>query len=516
MNYLFELAGILNKNKLKASGLWNVLLEPGSKMELLYDLVHDGRAQTDEEAAALLYGNIDTMQRLHSLKNKLKDRLIDGLYLLDVKEQAYTDRQRAFFECNKNWAAVQVLMARNLRQTGLDVLEKILRQSLRFEFTELALNATRLLRLHYGSLEGNERKYQQINARHRLLEQLWMRENRAEELYALLTMQFVQSKSNKPEIAELARQYYEEVKPWLRESKAFKLHLLGRLIQITIYTASNEYQQTMSLCEEAISFFNKKPYNSGLPLQVFYYQLIVCYIQLREFEKGQALIHQIEGYFEEGSFNWFKLQELFFLLAMHSGQYADGAAVCNRILRHSGLGNQPAHVQEMWKIYEAYVQYLIRTGNISGAEMGKQAGKFKLSKFLNEIPVFSKDKRGMNIPILIIQILFLLSEHKYDQCIERMEAIEKYCSRYLKQNETYRSSIFIRLLIQVPLASFHKEGVFRKTEKLLNKLQEAPLELANQTHEIEIIPYEVLWGLAVRHLDRKFFASPYESRLEAS
>ena len=36
--------------------------------------------------------------------------------------------------------------------------------------------------------------------------------------------------------------------------------------------------------------------------------------------------------------------------------------------------------------------------------------KFKLGRFLNELPSFSKDKRGANIDILIIQILIFLLE----------------------------------------------------------------------------------------------------------
>ena len=129
--------------------------------------------------------------------------------------------------------------------------------------------------------------------------------------------------------------------------------------------------------------------------------------------------------------------------------------------------------------------------------------KFKINKFMHEIPLFSKDKRGMNISILIIQILYSLSEKKYEETLTRIDGIEKYCSRYLKENDTFRSNCFIKMLLQLPLASFHREAVARKKEKLLKMLKDVSLEVANQTHEIEIIPYEQLWEMTISSLELK-------------
>ena len=42
---------------------------------------------------------------------------------------------------------------------------------------------------------------------------------------------------------------------------------------------------------------------------------------------------------------------------------------------------------------------MVDTGNIELKEDDKIFNKFKLGRFLNETPIYSKDKRGMNIPI---------------------------------------------------------------------------------------------------------------------
>lgn len=61
------------------------------------------------------------------------------------------------------------------------------------------------------------------------------------------------------------------------------------------------------------------------------------------------------------------------------------------------------------------------------------------------------------------------------------------------------------MLLQIPHCGFHKAGVERKTSKYLNRLQTMPLDVAKQSHEIEIIPYEELWELVIDSLENKFF-----------
>ena len=60
--------------------------------------------------------------------------------------------------------------------------------------------------------------------------------------------------------------------------------------------------------------------------------------------------------------------------------------------------------------------------SLNEKEEGK---KFRVSRYANDVPIFSKDKQGLNVPILISQIALLLQEKKYNIVIDRMEAIGK-------------------------------------------------------------------------------------------
>jgi hypothetical protein len=503
MRDLIELSNLLNKTKLKSSGILDIILEPDSKMQQLYDAIVSARVRSDDDALSWLLESDEDASKLPNLKNKLKDRMLDSVFLLDFKEPGFSDRQRALFECYKKWAAAMILVMRNAKVSGIDLLEKLLRHTIKYEITELTCDILRVLRIHYSTNSGDLKKYEIARDQLHYYQEVWQMENQAEDFYNELIIRYVNSKATKMEVSEQAKVYYAIIKPHLEKCESYKLQIFGRMIQIFAYSSLNDYVTTARLCEEAVAFFDKKSYDSGFPLQVFYYNLITCYLQLREFEKGQAIIGRCQSLVEAGSFNWFKLQELFFLLAMHTAHYETAAQVLNGAMDNPHFENQSFQITEIWKIYHAYVHFLIKIDKLPSEVFSSQrVAKFKLSKFLNEIPVFSKDKRGMNIPILVIQILYALADRDYQQSLDRIESIEKYCSRYLKQNDTFRSNCFIKMLLQIPIYSFHRERVTRHTQKLYQQLCSVPTEVANQTYEIEIIPYETLWQMTISALEK--------------
>ncbi len=157
--------------------------------------------------------------------------------------------------------------------------------------------------------------------------------------------------------------------------------------------------------------------------------------------------------------------------------------------------------KEIWIIYEMFTNYLITQNKIT-AENNRSV-KIRLGKFLNEVPAYSKEKRGLNIPILIIQVLIYIQQKQYGKAIDRIDALEKYCSRHLKKENDFRSNCFIKMILELSKSGFHPVATTRKAEKLFQKLKAHPLDVPNQSHSIEIIPYETLWEIAIGSLDKK-------------
>ncbi len=227
---------------------------------------------------------------------------------------------------------------------------------------------------------------------------------------------------------------------------------------------------------------------------------LACYIQLKNFEQGRDVALKCRKCIPKGTFNWFNTENLFITLAFHSKHYQEAYLIFNNAINNSRFRFLTPQVKELWQICGMYIHYLILLGFITPKETDKRFNKIRLGKFLNTVPKHAKEKRRMNIPILIIHILFLLYKQEYDSVITRMEAIEKYCSRYLKNDTNFRSNCFIKLLLQIPKSNFHVVAVKRNTKKYWDKLLSVPLETANQTHEIEILPYEDLWEFVLQSL----------------
>ena len=509
MNELRELAGIVNKNKLKAvAHVTAKAFLPGPMALKLYDLVAENKVKTDEEAIAILFpGKVkNAVQPYQRIKNALWEYLIQMLLVIDPALPQYNTRQRSFFECHKKWAAIKILIGRNAHRSTIAVANDIYKVTRKYDFTEVALDVARSMRLYYGSIEGDLKKYALYSKEVAQLEENFRYENLAEYHYTDLIIGFVNSKAAQKNVHLEAARLFKQIEPGLHLYHSYRLHFMGRLLEILIYSSINDHKNTVVVCDKAIRFFESKSYTANVPLQAFLYQEMVCYLQLRDYDRGRAAATRGLSLLQEGSFNWFKYQELLVFLTFHTGKYQDAFEIYKVTVKHRRFASLPASIQQIWKIFEAYLYYL-REGNLLLPEEDEKAmiSRFRMARFLNETPLYNRDKRGLNIPILIFQILFLILTKRYDETIDRIEAIEKYTTRYLKKDDNLRSNCFIKMLLQIALAGFHKAAVTRYADKYIKMLHKAPLDFANQSHDIEIVPYERLWELAVDSLSNTVY-----------
>lgn len=68
--------------------------------------------------------------------------------------------------------------------------------------------------------------------------------------------------------------------------------------------------------------------------------------------------------------------------------------------------------------------------------------------------------------------------------------------------EVFNNRPFLKIRLNIPLGQFDRKIIEEKAGRDLAKLKMLPLQVANQTSEIETIPYEDLWVLALDSLDQ--------------
>ncbi len=499
MNVLSELVQVINSHKVKCLGVIGKTSPKKSLPQEFYELLSRSEVQSDLEAEQVFQSMYHFDYNYPAVRKRLIERLINTIFVIDVKQPQYDDYQRAYYNCWKKLAAAKILLGKSANDSAIEILHRTLKQARQHEFTEIIVEVTRILRLHYGSREGDISKFNRYNKLFKSYDTVLKLENIAEEYFVSLTAQYINKKSNGLKIYRASMQCLDELCCFLEKQQSYKLHLLSRLIANIAYCSAGQYQLAIENCQAAITFFQTGKYRSKQALQIFLHQLLACFLHQKNFIEGDKVVRKLGQYQQAGSINWFSSQHTLLLLALHNQDYEQAYSIYSLLSNHKRFRYLPKPLLEKFRIVYAYFHYLSAQGKIQVLQAGYS--KFRLGKFLNEVPLYSKDKRGMNIPILIIQFLLLLANRKYCQAIDRLEAMEKYCYRHLKTGMTFRSNCFVRMLLLIPATSFIRIAAERKANKYLEKLTAFPIEFGIQHYEIEVIPYEILWQMALDSLN---------------
>ncbi len=503
MEILREMVQVLTKYKTKQIEVLGNPTDNPSKVHEFYEAIANGTFKTDEEAAAHFFDGDVRNQSYKNLKSRLKNRLVNTVFFIEANDSMFNEYEKAYLNCYKDWAAAKIFMGKSAKNAGVNICTKVLKQAIKADFTDIVIEVSRNLRQFYGAIGYYKRKFEYYNDL--LKEYLIIREKELliEEYYLRLTSYFLLGKSLDSDLIKDANQYSMLIKDDLNAYNTFNILLAGGMIEIIKLMGVNNYKDTAEFCQKIILRFEAKPVIWRSGLATFFFQKIVCHTQLKEFEKGRVSVETMFKYLEVGTFNWFKGQELYMYLLLYTKNYQDSFKLFGQVTKNKRYEFLPNRIKEKWQIFKAYIYLLIEVDFITINKDDKLFTKFKLGKFLNEVPTFSQDKRGINISILSLQIIFTIIQKKYNRAIDRIEAIEKYTSRYLKKDTNFRSNCFIKMLLEIPKEGFHRVAVERKAKKYRQRIEEMPIEVANQSHSIEIIPYEELWEIVLNILDTK-------------
>ncbi len=474
-----------------------------TQTQQLYDGIARGEIQTDEDIVAAFFADSgeNTSFYVSRIKRKLKDKLVNTLFFIDVNRPNFNDHNRAYFTCYRQVAAVKILIGLGTREAAIPIAEKTLKQAEHFGFTELIYSLAKDIRRHYGSIEGDRKKFEDYNSIVIKSSKILEAETIAEQYYTDLIIYYIKSRATNVEAKEKAIKYSNELELLMKKVSSPRFNFLAYLIFTSRHEIENNYTATQKVCEQAIKYFSK--IQDKVPIgNIYFFALkkLACHIYLSNYSGANKAVDKCLEFSREGTVNWFLTWEYALILNFHVKNFQKAYDIYKKVVSHSDFNKLPSYIKEHWYVYEAYTYYFIFTKKIK-PEKDNPTKKFRLSKFLNEVPEHSKDKRGANISIIILQILFFLHQQKYNDIIDRVESLKTYTYRYLRRDDTFRSSCFIKMLMTVPDASFHKKAVLRRAEKYRKRLAEVPLHKANQSAELEVVPYETLWEMVLAELD---------------
>lgn len=497
MLVLRQYIDLIQQFRAKPDELTIMLGDEKTKTRQLFEAIAHKQFKTDEDAALNLYNANPTYPPYKTLKSELKKRLVNAILALDYKQPNLNDLQQAYYICQKNWAAINILVGRQKTRAAIDLAQTTLETAKKFELTEIIMNTSRVLTTSYYSHRplsslGSDYEKQYHDAR-----TLLDAENLALALYDDLSKHFIKIKATQRELQEKALDYLAQLKPYSDKYQTFKLQQYTKMIELISYMCINDYRNALKVTTEAVTFFESKPFEAKNAIAIFLHQRTVCCMQLKEYEEGRESALRSRSLVIEGTHNWFRDGLVFIQLCLHTQRYTEGWKIYLEMFTHPELNNQNVVVKEEVSMVGTYLQYLISIKKvIPERKETKYIKNFDFYGFTATLPIFQKDKRGRNIPVLIAQIMWLLREKEYDIIKSRVEALDKYRTRYVKEYEdSYRTNLFIKLVNYLEKGRYRRKIIEKKTEKILQELKAAPIHVKNQAYATEILPYEDTWQL---------------------
>lgn len=474
MEHLQELTQLITPAKLRYISF------VGAREDKAEDLYHFIRIHEDignEEAKQHLFGGKKNKKNLLSrTKSKLNERLINSLLVIQHEED--NSYKNAFINAHKELAVCRILRVEGKRKAFVQVAEKLIQKAIIHDFTEIVYALAKELRFHYSSInpkQGKAQKYGKLVQEYREFLDI---EDQVEQIYCQFILQIKKRKNFNAEHIELARLRMEASMKLLEQRKTYWTVIQVSNIRAFFYQMLNDHQQTAIACREALETLKQLPYkvpdNASFS---FTFKMIPGQILTQQFEQAAKNIDSCLQRLRPGQLNWAITKQAEVISLFHQKKYEEVLAITDKIEEYP----QDYWSKESWTIYKAYARIL--TGR-----------PLRLGKFLNEVPQFSKDTRGMNINILIIQILEYIRRKQLSNVIDRTEALKQYIYRHLRHQDHVRSNCFIKILISLEKGYFKVPTVSKHASPQLQKLKKNPLRRSKQDFEVEIVPYEHLWN----------------------
>ena len=336
--------------------------------------------------------------------------------------------------------AAKILRAKGKHGAARTIAEEAIKRSMKFEFTEFTLAFARDLSYYYAMLNKKKqfRYYSDLIVQY---QQVLNDEVLVENHYNQTIFSLVGKKHYSQDVIKFVGEQAAFVSEILKRTKTYWSVLLGANVWIYYFQLKNQNKLVAEECWKTIEFFESLPYTPPYPAFFsFLYKLIPLQILFKQFTEVHQSIRKCLDMANEGTHNWVITKQYEVVTHFHEGNIEVARNIIQELkTKHA---SSLTKFRETWLIYEAYADLL------SGE-------KVRLGKFLNDVPEFAKDKRGMNINVLIIQILVLLQRKNYNRIIDRMSALERYSYRYLKKDDTFRSNCFIHILLQLEKGNFN-------------------------------------------------------------
>lgn len=456
----------------------------------LFKGLSQGSYKSREEAIEGIFGEKGTLKKYRELKHELKEKLINTTVLMNPKHPSQSVYGMEYIENNKLWSSVLILIQMKDQDFAMKFGEFAYKKISKGIATDLKFLLSYKLVTNYGFIKHNTKKFKYYQKEFEVAQQELNAEILARKYLAIISYH-ISTATPKDKVISTCDSFIEELNIIKKNISTTIFNRIYYLLNFQYYTYTNQKIQLEIFCLE-----NSKSAKNIKNRLNFNAHLLKLYAVEKDFKKGIKQIEILKSNPKPISISVsFSRAYLYFLHYAYCGKKKEYIDHFNYLKEFENKKIFSAQ-RDCLKIIDAYMHFVTFHDN----EQYKLS-KFKINKFLNNVPEISKHKNYGNISIIVIHILILLLQNKRRKILDRMEALEQYSYRYLKTGPTLRSNCFIKMLKSMTRADFNRKRTIRYSEKYLKKLKESKIYLFVENPAIEVFPYEDLWEMVLELLD---------------
>src|SRR5688572_11755358 len=353
--------------------------------------------QSDEEAIQGIYGKSLGDKTFAMLKTRAKERLINMIFQLDTQKRFKSSYDKAYFLTCKNMLAGVLLLNQNKQNAAIDSLNIALSYATKYHFTDFEILALRLLR-NTSSYSGKWKTFRKYDSNLKKSLKTLNAELIAEELNQELILDLVTSITLRDAWIEKVKYNYQQLQKIVKEFDTYTTRLNMYRVGIRYFDSIYDYKNAIKVATECEMYLEKNPHLiQKVRLGEMNLNKLYGSLYIRDYENGSKYAATCMTLFNPGTLNWLFFLEHFFLLCLHTKNYQKALEVYEQVIKHPSFKNHSPQSKEKWKIFESFLIYAL-------PETDKLTRRFNIPKFLNEVPLYSKDKAGYNLSIIVAQI----------------------------------------------------------------------------------------------------------------
>ena len=499
---IYQISTLLSRQQVLTLGLFNDgKNKEDSKYLTFFHLIHDNKVSNDKESILKLkYSNKASFLKF---KDRYSKKLLDYILLTQARgKQGRIKSNEDYFELLKLFTAARILHLKNQKKNAVVLYEYIHNKSEKYEYLDLLIFTTKYLKQHYAFIEPNRNLFVLYTEKMNKYENDLIRLNYINHHFDEISHNNILLNSSKVlDFKESTLRTSNLLLKSITSEDTFEFKSKAFEIAAYALNLNEKYEQSIEVSKKSVELSTRHFKSIHTRTVIAYKDILSAYLRLNDFNNSQKYLTKILEVSKSINHNYFRYKSLEFSLYTSTFDYNSLYTLTKEILSQKSIKDYKIHIEE-WTIREAFVNILVEAGKIDPTLIESSKRKFKLNRFLNQVEFYTKDKRGTNISVLVIQLIHFLIRKDYDKIIDRLDALNQYTFRYLKNDETLRSNCFIKMLLKLPEAQYHPLRTKRYVTKYEKKLAENPFEISMKEIAIEIIPYEHLWNIIMEILNK--------------